>query len=113
MVSFPNNFIYEDTLSLYKSKIDSRFWVKLPKDIRVLELTNILDKDNKSIMPNISDFKELEELDIIFTYKELSKTILDLPKLKIFRTSRNILSSNDYIFKELSNRKVKIEYIGI
>ena len=106
---------YNNTICLYRAINTQNILndiVKKDKDyLNILEITSCDDSDIP--MPDISDLKELMEIDIIFSYKILSQSLLNLPKLKIIRISRNVERFNRDLIKSLRDKKIKIEVVGI
>lgn len=105
---------YHNTICLSSSKINNMFWEDLFEEkIYGIELTNTIDSDNQKNMPDISKLSELIEVNLFYTYRILSQSLLNLKDLKILRISRNIERYNLELLNELKKKGVKIIMIGL
>jgi len=111
-----SDMTYNKRLCLNKFEFkDNLFWDDLlsNNNINMFELISCDDKVNNNKMPDISKLKNLVEVGMLYTYRYLSPSLLELPKLKYLTISRNIIKYNKDMLNELKKKGVKITEIGL
>lgn len=112
-ISDASQLVFKEKISINDSTISNLFWGEASKKLLGIELTNIKDTDNSLKMPDISEFTELIELNIFYTYRYLSDSILTLKNLKYLRISSNIEKYNKELLSTLKKNGIKITMIGL
>ena len=107
--------IYENRLCLLRCSIDDIFEILHKVEgidqLKALKLYSCHGADT-TILPDISFLKNLEELELSWTYSIID-SVVNLHNLKEITISKNMIKSNQETINRLTEKGVKISYEGI
>jgi len=106
-----------ETLIINKCMVVNSVWKSFPKSLNSIKKLVIrsIDTDKRVSPIEFGNMKNLEELDLVYSFKEINKSLLKSNSLKVLRVSGDMLRSekNKLILNELKSKGVKIETIGL